>query len=78
MGEVGYRLSNRVRLVLAAFNIFDANVSDIEYFHASRLPGEPAGGVERRTGRPYRFCGCGDRETLANRPKSGQLMQLRG
>ena len=45
-GEVGYRLSNRARLVLEAFNLFDAKVSDIDYFYASRLPGEPADGVE--------------------------------
>jgi len=45
-GEVGYRLSNKVRLVLEAFNIFAANVADIDYFYASRLPGEAAGGVE--------------------------------
>ena len=45
-GEVGYRLSSQARLVLEAFNIFDAKVSDIDYFYASRLPGEPAGGVD--------------------------------
>jgi outer membrane receptor protein involved in Fe transport len=45
-GEAGYRLSNRARLVVEAFNIFDANVLDIDYFYASRLPGAPAGGVE--------------------------------
>ncbi len=45
-GEVGYRLSSQARLVLEAFNIFDAEVSDIDYFYASRLPGEPAGGVD--------------------------------
>jgi len=45
-GEVGYRLSNKVRLVLEAFNLFDAEVSDIDYFYASRLPGEPVEGVE--------------------------------
>jgi hypothetical protein len=45
-GEVGYRLSNKARLVLEAFNIFDTNVSDIDYFYASRLPSEPADGVE--------------------------------
>ena len=45
-GEVGYRLSNKARLVLEAFNLFDAEVSDIDYFYASRLPGEPADGVE--------------------------------
>jgi hypothetical protein len=45
-GELGYRMSARARIVLAAFNIFDAEVSDIDYFYASRLPGEPAEGVE--------------------------------
>jgi outer membrane receptor protein involved in Fe transport len=45
-GEVGYRLSRKARLVMEAFNIFDAEVADIDYFYASRLPGEPAGGVE--------------------------------
>ena len=45
-GEVGYRFSGRARLVIEAFNLFDAKVSDIDYFYASRLPGEPPGGVE--------------------------------
>jgi hypothetical protein len=45
-GEAGYRFSGTVRVVLELFNIFDADVSDIDYFYASRLPGEPAAGVE--------------------------------
>jgi hypothetical protein len=45
-GEVGYRLSSKARLVLEAFNLFDAEVSDIDYFYASRLQGEPADGVD--------------------------------
>jgi hypothetical protein len=45
-GEVGYRLSSRARLVLEAFNIINAKVSDIDYFYTSRLPGEEAGGVD--------------------------------
>lgn len=45
-GEVGYRLSSRARIVLEAFNIFDAEVADIDYFYTSRLPGEPAEGVD--------------------------------
>ena len=44
-GTIGYRLSPRTRLVLEGFNLFDAEVSDIDYFYASRLPGEPAEGV---------------------------------
>ncbi len=45
-GEIGYRVSTRARLVLELFNIFDAEVSDIDYFYASRLTGEPADGIE--------------------------------
>jgi hypothetical protein len=44
-GEVGYRLRSNARVVLEAFNLFDAKVSDIDYFYPSRLPGEPAHGV---------------------------------
>ena len=44
-GEVGYRLSNRARVTLELFNIFDAEVSDIDYFYTSRLPRESAAGV---------------------------------
>jgi hypothetical protein len=44
-GEMGYRLSKRARLVLEGFNLFDAEVSDIDYFYASRLADEP-GAVE--------------------------------
>jgi hypothetical protein len=45
-GELGYRLSNKARLVLEMFNLFDSKVSDIDYFYRSRLPGEPLDGVD--------------------------------
>ena len=45
-GEVGYRLSDRTRLVLEVFNLFNAKASDIDYFYRSRLAGEPAEGVD--------------------------------
>ena len=45
-GEIGVRISERVDLVLEAFNLFDSDVSDIDYFYTSRLPGEPAAGVD--------------------------------
>ena len=35
-----------VRFGLSVINLFDSKDSDIEYFFASRLPGEPAAGVE--------------------------------
>jgi hypothetical protein len=45
-GEIGYRLSDKVRFVVEVFNIFDAEASDIDYFYASRLPDEPEEGIE--------------------------------
>jgi hypothetical protein len=45
-GEIGYRFSPRARLSLEGFNLLDSDVSDIDYFYTSRLPGEPASGVE--------------------------------
>ena len=40
-GEIGYKLSDRISLKLEGFNLFDAEVSDIDYFFASRLRDEP-------------------------------------
>ena len=40
-GEVGYQFSNRVRLTAEGFNLFNATVSDIDYFFESRLQDEP-------------------------------------
>jgi hypothetical protein len=34
------------RVQLDMLNVFDSNDHDIDYFYASRLPGEPAGGIE--------------------------------
>ncbi len=44
--QVGWELVKGIRLALDVFNVFNAKASDIDYFYASRLPGEPAGGVE--------------------------------
>jgi Carboxypeptidase regulatory-like domain/TonB dependent receptor/TonB-dependent Receptor Plug Domain len=44
-GQLGYHLTPRVHVVLEAFNLLNANASDIDYFYTSRLPGEPAGGM---------------------------------
>jgi hypothetical protein len=40
--EVGYQFSPKVRLTVEGFNIFDAEVSDIDYFFESRLQNELA------------------------------------
>ena len=45
-GETGHGVTNRTRLTLEVFNLFDSDVSDIDYFYTSRLPVEPLGGVD--------------------------------
>jgi hypothetical protein len=37
----GYKFSNAIRLLVDVFNLFDAKVSDIDYFFESRLQDEP-------------------------------------
>ena len=47
--RVGYKFQAKPfenwRLLLDVFNIFDAKVSNIDYYYTSRLPGEPPAGV---------------------------------
>ncbi|HKX42614.1 MAG TPA: TonB-dependent receptor [Burkholderiaceae bacterium] len=43
--RVGYKLTNDVKLALDVFNLFNRRASDIDYYYASRLPGEASGGV---------------------------------
>jgi outer membrane receptor protein involved in Fe transport len=43
--RVGYAFDKRIRLQLDAFNLFNRKDHDIDYFYTSRLPGEPAAGV---------------------------------
>ncbi len=38
--------ANGFAVTVEGFNLLDRNDSDVEYYYASRLPGEPAGGVE--------------------------------
>jgi hypothetical protein len=44
--KAGYRLAGSTRLALDVFNLFDSRVSDVDYFYTSRLPGEPASGID--------------------------------
>jgi hypothetical protein len=43
--EAGCKLTTSLRVAVDVFNLLDAQASDIDYFYASRLPGEPAGGI---------------------------------
>lgn len=44
--ELGHQIAKTLRVNLQVYNVFDAQVSDIDYYFASRLPGEPLGGVD--------------------------------
>ena len=44
--RLAYGFTNGLELALEVFNLLDAEDSDIEYFYASRLAGEPADGIE--------------------------------
>ena len=44
--QVGYQVARKLRVTADVFNLFDEAVSDIDYYFASRLPGEPLGGVQ--------------------------------
>jgi outer membrane receptor protein involved in Fe transport len=43
--EAGYRIAKGVRVAVDVFNVLDAKDSDIDYDYPSRLPGEPAAGI---------------------------------
>lgn len=43
--RVGYKITPDIKLSLDVFNLFDRKASDIDYYYASRFPGEPAEGV---------------------------------
>jgi outer membrane receptor protein involved in Fe transport len=46
--RAGYRFGRHTRLTLDVFNLFDRRASDIEYYYASRLPGEARAGTPAR------------------------------
>jgi TonB dependent receptor/TonB-dependent Receptor Plug Domain len=43
--RLGYVFQNGLKLQLDGFNILNTQANQIDYFYTSRLPGEPAGGV---------------------------------
>ena len=44
--KLGYTLTADTALTLDVFNLLDEKAGDIDYFYASRLPGEPASGID--------------------------------
>lgn len=44
--EAGYRVAPRARILVDVLNLFDSRGSDIEYYYASRLAGEPPAGID--------------------------------
>lgn len=46
--RVAYQINRKTRLSLDVFNLFEKRASDIDYYYASRLPGEGADGVNDR------------------------------
>jgi outer membrane receptor protein involved in Fe transport len=46
--QFGYQPARQLRVTADLFNLFDTKASDIDYYFASRLPGEPPEGVEDR------------------------------
>jgi outer membrane receptor protein involved in Fe transport len=44
--RTGYKINQNARVALDVFNLFDRKASDIDYYYASRLKGEPPQGVE--------------------------------
>jgi len=44
--RAGYKISPKVTVEFDVYNLFNKQVSAIDYFYTSRLPGEPAGGVD--------------------------------
>jgi hypothetical protein len=52
--NLGGCCTGKLRLGVNLFNVFDVRDADITYFYASRLPGEPADGVEDRHIHPVR------------------------
>ncbi len=43
--RAAYQVNRDWKISLDVFNLFNRRASDIDYFYASRLPGEPAGGL---------------------------------
>lgn len=44
-GQIGYKIGKNVRVMVQGFNLLNTHAHAIDYYYASRLPGESAAGV---------------------------------
>jgi outer membrane receptor protein involved in Fe transport len=44
--DAGYQLASGLRIQVSLLNLFNTRASDIQYYYASRLQGEPSEGVD--------------------------------
>ncbi len=47
-GQIGFKIDKKVRVILQGFNLLNTHAHAIDYFYTSRLPGEPAAGIDDR------------------------------
>ena len=45
VGQITYKIDPKWRVHMDVYNLFDRKDSDVDYYYASRLQGEPVGGV---------------------------------
>jgi outer membrane receptor protein involved in Fe transport len=45
-GRIGYKINKDLRVELEGYNLTNRKASAIDYYYTSRLPGEPAAGVD--------------------------------
>ena len=50
--QATYQIHPRARLRFDVFNLFNAKANDITYYYATRLPGEPVGGINDYNSHP--------------------------
>ena len=50
--QATYQLNPKTRVRFDVFNLFDSNANDITYYYPTRLPGEPAAGVNDYNSHP--------------------------
>ncbi|ALQ51792.1 TonB-dependent receptor [Nitrosomonas ureae] len=55
-GQIGYKIGSNVRVILQGFNLLNTHAHAIDYYYASRLPGEPTDGVNDVHFHPIESC----------------------